>query len=110
MFSPLIQQLIDNLKCLPGVGTKSAQRMAFHLLERHREKGLNLAKALEASLTQVGHCKRCRTFCETELCQLCSHPKRNQNLLCVVETPVDVMAIEQSNSFNGLYFVLMGHL
>lgn len=110
MFSPLIQQLIDSLKFLPGVGPKSAQRMAFYLLERQREKGLTLSKALQEALTQVGRCQRCYTFCETPLCELCSNTKRNQALLCVVETPADVIAIEQTNSYFGLYFVLMGHL
>lgn len=110
MFSPLIQQLIQALRCLPGVGPKSAQRMAFHLLERDRENGLSLATVLQQTLTQVGHCKRCCTFSETELCTLCSNSNRDISLLCVVETPADVMAIEQISSYRGYYFVLMGHL
>lgn len=111
-YSPLIDQLIDALRCLPGVGPKSAQRMAFYLLERGRSNGRNLSRALESAMTQVGHCQRCRTFCETELCQLCSAPpgKRNQHLLCIVESPADVLAIEQTAGYKGLYFVLMGHL
>ncbi len=110
MFSPLVQQLIEALRCLPGVGPKSAQRMAFHLLERARENGLNLGDTLKQALTQVGHCKRCRTFSEQELCNLCANTSRNTKQLCVVETPADVIALEQTGSFRGLYFVLMGHL
>lgn len=110
MFSPLIQQLIQALRCLPGVGPKSAQRMAFHLLERDRENGLALAKTLQQTLTQVSRCQRCRTFSETDLCTLCSNSNRDSSLLCIVETPADVIAIEQISSYRGYYFVLMGHL
>lgn len=110
MFSPLITQLITHLRCLPGVGPKSAQRMAFHLLERNRDSGLLLAKALEKTLNEVGHCQKCRTFSETECCTLCTNPSRNAKILCVVETPADIIAIEQTGSFRGYYFVLMGHL
>lgn len=110
MFSPLIQQLIDALRCLPGVGPKSAQRMTLHLLERDRDNGLNLARVLQQSLTEIGHCQRCRTFSETDICLLCNNSSRDISLLCVVETPADVMAIEQISSYRGLYFVLMGHL
>jgi recombination protein RecR len=110
LFSPLIQQLIDALRCLPGIGPKSAQRMTLHLLERDRDNGLNLARVLQQSLTEIGHCQRCRTFSETDLCLLCNNPSRDLSLLCVVETPADVMAIEQISSYRGLYFVLMGHL
>ncbi len=110
MFSPLIQELIQALRCLPGVGPRSAQRMALHLLERDREKGLSLAQILQTTLTQVGHCRQCRTLSEVELCALCNNPGRDQNMLCIVETPADVMALEQIGSYRGLYFVLMGHL
>jgi len=110
MFSPLLEQLVTAFRCLPGVGPKSAQRMAFHLLERDRDKGLSLAKILETALINVGHCQQCRTFSETDTCTLCSNPKRDREILCIVETPADVMAIEQTGSFRGLYFVLMGHL
>lgn len=109
-FSPLIDQLINALRCLPGVGPKSAQRMAFHLLERNRGGGQALATVLSEALVQVGHCKRCRTFSETELCRLCSDEKRDNHLLCIVETPADVIAIEQSGAYRGYYFVLLGHL
>lgn len=110
MLSPLIQQLIQGLRCLPGVGPRSAQRMAFHLLERDRDNGIALAKILQEALTKVGHCENCRTFSETKICHLCANPARDPNLLCIVETPADVIAIEQLGSFRGLYFVLMGHL
>lgn len=110
VFSPLIDDLINALRCLPGVGVKSAQRMAFFLLERGRDQGQHLAQSLQQSLSQVGHCQQCHTFSETDICQLCANPKRDTSLLCVVESPIDVLAIEQSGSFNGLYFVLMGHL
>lgn len=110
MFTPLVQQLIHQLRCLAGVGPKSAQRIAFQLLERNRHAGLNLAKTLEQALTQVGHCQRCNTFSEQVLCNLCMDAKRNQKQLCVVETPADVYALEQTHSYQGLYFVLMGHL
>lgn len=110
MFSPLIQELIQALRCLPGVGPRSAQRMALHILERDREKGLALAQILQTAIDQIGHCRHCRTLSETELCALCDNPSRDQRLLCIVETPADVMAIEQIGSYHGLYFVLMGHL
>ncbi len=109
-FSPLINQLIAALRCLPGVGPKTAQRMAFHLLERERSGGLSLAKILEEAIANVKHCHRCRTLSETELCLLCANTNRDQTLLCVVETPADVFAIEQTGSYRGLYFVLMGRL
>lgn len=110
MFTPLVQQLIDNLRCLAGVGPKSAQRIAFQLLERQREAGLSLARTLEQALIKVGHCQRCRTFSEEPICNLCSNEQRNQKQLCVVETPTDVFALEQTHTYKGLYFVLMGHL
>lgn len=110
MFSPLIQQLIQALRCLPGVGPRSAQRMTLHLLERDRENGLALASILEKALTQIGRCKNCRTFSESDICSLCANTNRDHTLLCIVETPADVVALEQIGSFRGLYFVLMGHL
>lgn len=109
-FSPLIDQLILALRCLPGVGPKSAQRMALHLLERERSAGMALAKVLEQAITQVGHCQRCRTLSESALCTLCANPARDRTLLCIVETPMDVIALEQTGSYRGQYFVLMGRL
>lgn len=109
-FSPLIDQLITALRCLPGIGPKSAQRMAFHLLERERSAGLSLAKALETAIERVGHCESCRTLSETTLCSLCNNANRDASLLCIVETPTDVIAIEQTGSYRGYYFVLMGRL
>lgn len=110
MFTPLVQQLIHHLRCLAGVGPKSAQRMAFQLLERNREAGLSLAKTMIEALTNVAHCQRCHNFSEHPLCTLCTDPNRDPNQLCIVETPVDVFALEQTHSYKGLYFVLMGHL
>lgn len=108
--SDLIEQLVNALCCLKGVGRKSAQRMAFALLQRDRDNGLTLATTLEQALNRVGHCRSCRTFSETELCQLCDNPRRDATTLCVIETPLDVMAIEQTGNYRGRYFVLMGHL
>ncbi|MCO4798942.1 MAG: recombination protein RecR [Colwelliaceae bacterium] len=110
-FSPLVQELINSFKCLPGVGAKSAQRMAFHLLERNRIGGKKLAESLAKAMDNIGHCKQCRTFTEAELCDICLSPKRQlSEQLCIVETPADVIAIEQTGEFQGLYFILMGHL
>lgn len=110
-FSPLVSELIESLKCLPGVGPKSAQRMAFQLLERNRNKGARLGQALIEAMDKVGHCRVCRTYTEDDICQLCTSTKRiDSGLLCVVESPADVIAIEQTGEFGGLYFVLMGHL
>lgn len=109
-FSPLIDQLVDALRCLPGVGPKSAQRMAFHLLERDREGGIKLSEKLDAAMTGVGRCNRCRTLTEADLCEICANSRRDQQTICVVENPSDVVALEQSGSYRGLYFVLMGHL
>lgn len=106
----LLAQLIESLRCLPGVGPKSAQRMAFHVLERDRAGGQKLAKVLEESIQRIGHCARCRTLTEHEQCRLCTNPQREQHSLCVVESPTDVMAIEQATDFRGLYFVLGGRL
>lgn len=109
-FSPLIEGLVDGLRCLPGVGPKSAQRMALHLLERDREGAAALAQALVAAMDGVGHCERCRNFSEEELCAICRDQRRDVHTICVVESPSDVVAIEQSASYRGQYFVLMGHL
>jgi recombination protein RecR len=108
--SPLLQQLIDALKCLPGVGPKSAQRMAFHLLERDRQGATRLAGSLLEAVEKIGHCDVCRTLSENTVCDICSSATRDNSLLCVVETPVDVIAIENISDFRGKYFVLMGHL
>lgn len=109
-FSPTLQNLIDALRCLPGVGPKSAQRMTLHLLERDRDAALHLASALRDAVEKIGHCRQCRNFTELEICEICSDPKRDNSVICVVETPADVLAIEQSGSFHGLYYVLMGRL
>lgn len=110
MFSPLIDELIAALRVLPGVGPKSAQRMAFHLLERNRAGASNLAHALQRAVAQVARCRQCRTLTEQPLCRICANPRRESGILCVVENPADVLALEQAGSFNGLYFVLHGHL
>ena len=107
---PLLTQLIESLRCLPGVGPKSAQRMALHLLERNREGGLQLASVLVEAMGKIGRCKQCRDLTELETCALCASPRRDQTLLCVVESPVDVLAIEQATAYNGRYFVLLGRL
>lgn len=110
MFSPLIKELIDSLRCLPGVGPRSSQRMALHLLERDRDGAIRLAKALMEAAEGVGRCQQCRTLSEDELCAICANPGREVETLCVVENPSDVMAFEQAGGFAGRYFVLMGHL
>ena len=107
---PLLNQLIESLRCLPGVGPKTAQRMALHLLERNREGGLQLASVLVDALEKIGRCKRCRDLTELEICSICSNAGRDQSLLCVVESPVDVLAIEQATAYRGHYFVLLGRL
>jgi recombination protein RecR len=109
-FSPLIDQLVQALRCLPGVGPKSAQRMAFHLLERNREGGLQLAEMLQTALSEVGHCSQCHTLTELDICGICADQRRDHTTLCVVESPADVLALEQAGSYRGIYFVLMGHL
>lgn len=109
-FAPALDRLIDALRCLPGVGAKSAQRMAFHLLLREREGGRHLAEAIDAALENIGHCRQCRMFSETDLCEICRSERRDARVVCVVESPADVMAIEQHTNFRGHYFVLMGHL
>lgn len=105
-----IQELVDALRCLPGVGPKSAQRMTLHLLERDRDGASALSQALAQALEKVGRCNTCRNFTELSVCELCSDTRRDDSLLCVVETPGDVFALEQSGGYRGLYFVLMGHL
>ena len=107
---PLFDQLMDALRCLPGVGPKSAQRMAFYLLERDRDGGRRLAMILAQAMENIGRCRRCRTLTESELCHLCASSKRDRTTLCVVETPADVLAIEQATDYRGLYFVLGGRL
>ncbi len=108
--APLLEQLIDALRCLPGVGQKSAQRMAYHLLERDREGGLRLAGALAEAVERVGHCESCRDFSETPLCPICASSSRDRSLLCAIESPADRLVIEQATGFRGLYFVLQGRL
>lgn len=109
--SPLLESLMESLRCLPGVGPKSAQRMAFQLLQRDRSGGMRLAQALTRAMSEIGHCADCRTFTEQEICTICANLRRQQNgLICVVETPADIHAIEQTGQFAGRYFVLMGHL
>lgn len=110
MYGPLIDELIDALRCLPGVGPKSAQRMALHLLERDRAGAERLSAAVAEAASKVGRCRRCRTLTEQDECTICANPARNQQLLCVLETPADLFAIEQSGSYRGRYFVLLGHL
>lgn len=106
----LINDLILALRCLPSVGPKSAQRMAFHLLERNRAGARALAQALMAAMDNIHHCASCRSLSEADLCRLCADPRRDRSLLCVVETPADVLAVDRATDYKGLYFVLMGHL
>lgn len=110
IYSPLLLRLMDTLRCLPGVGPRTAQRMAFQLLERERDNGRALAAALVEAMDKIGHCQRCRMLTEATTCSICESHQRDKSLLCVVETPADVAAIEQSAGYSGLYFVLMGHL
>ncbi len=107
---PLLDQLIEALRCLPGVGPKSAQRMALHLLERDREGGRHLSTVLDAAMERIGRCRDCRNLTENEVCRVCANPQRDDALLCVVESPSDVIAIEQATGYQGRYFVLMGRL
>jgi len=109
-YSPALARLMGAFRRLPGVGPKTAQRMAFHLLERDREGALELSRALGAAIESIGHCRRCRMLTDGELCPICSNPQRDAGLLCVVESPADVAAVEQSGGYRGRYFVLMGHL
>ncbi len=108
--SPAIEALKQALRRLPGVGPKSAQRMAFHLLARDRDGARQIAEALRVAIERVGHCRRCNDFSEEEICPLCASARRDQSMLCVVESPADLSSIEQSSAFNGQYFVLMGRL
>lgn len=108
-FSPLIRQLIEAFRVLPGVGQKTAQRMALQLLERDRSGGQRLAQALSQAMDGVGYCRSCRTLSEEEVCHLCNDPRRDDNLLCIVQGPMDVFAVEQTG-YRGRYFVLKGHL
>lgn len=109
-FSPLVDHLLESLRVLPGVGPKTAQRMALHLLERDREGGRRLARILAQAVEEVGYCRRCRTLTEEELCLLCRSTRRDERLLCVVESPADMLAIEEAGGYQGQYFVLHGHL
>ncbi len=108
--SPLLQALIESLKCLPGVGPKSAQRMAFHLLERDRQGARKLSASLLQAVEEIGHCQQCRTLSEAPCCEICSNPGRDASQLCVLETPADILAIEHMGDYRGRYFILMGHL
>ena len=109
-YSPLLVRLIDTLCCMPGIGRKSAQRIAFHLLERDRDGAGKLAQALSEAVAGIGHCRQCRMFTDRKLCDICSSPGRDESQLCVVESPADVMAVEDATGYRGHYFVLMGHL
>jgi recombination protein RecR len=109
-YSPALARLIEAFRCLPGVGPKSAQRMAFHLLERNRDGARELFRALDAAVSSVGQCRRCRMLTDGELCPICAAAQRDHSQICIVESPADVIAIEQSGSFRGTYFVLLGHL
>jgi recombination protein RecR len=108
--SPHLARLIEALRALPGVGPKTAQRMAFHLLQDGRPGARVLTTALDAALVSVTRCRRCRMLTEGELCTICAAPLRDATLLCAVESPADVVAVESSGSYRGRYFVLMGHL
>jgi recombination protein RecR len=109
-YPPRLAGLIEALRRLPGVGPRSAQRMAFHLIEKDREGAALLAAAIGAALDGIGRCSRCRMFTEAELCEICRAPSRDAGLLCIVETPADVVAVETGSGYTGRYFVLMGHL
>lgn len=110
MYGNLIDQLIDSLRVLPGVGAKSAQRMALQLLERDKVGASRLAESIVEALDKVGRCGSCRNLTEHEMCGICSNPRRKAAQICVVENPADLYAIEQAGSFQGKYFVLLGHL
>lgn len=109
-FSPLVAELMESLRRLPGVGPKSAQRLALHMLQRDREGARRLASALNAAADRVGHCAECRTLTEEPVCGLCRNPQRDHSLLCVVEWPQDMLSLENSGAYRGLYFILMGRL
>lgn len=108
--SPLINRLIESLRCLPSVGPKSAQRMAYHLLEHNRQGASQLANDLLEAIEHIGHCEQCRTLCETSICDICNSASRDQSTICVVESPADVQVVEQVADYRGVFFVLMGHL
>lgn len=108
--SPLLDELVDALRALPGVGAKTAQRMAHHLLERNRDGGRRLARVLSEAMQRIGNCARCRNFSEDETCGLCRNASRDTQLLCAVEAPADQAAIEQATGYRGHYFVLLGRL
>lgn len=110
MTSSLLEQLIEALRVLPGVGNKTAQRMAYHLLEREREGGQRLSEILAVALENIGHCAQCRDFTEGEICAICANGSRDRHLLCAVESPADRLAIEQATGYRGVYFVLQGRL
>lgn len=105
-----LESLIEALRCLPGIGPKSAQRMAYYLIQRDRPGAQNLADALQRALLSLRHCQRCNTLTENELCERCASPRRNPSLLCVVETPIDMNMMEQTHAYSGLYYVLMGRV
>src|SRR6056300_919642 len=108
--TPKLQALIESLRRLPGVGPKTAQRMALHLLERDRDAAMAISNALADAAEGIGECQQCHSLSETAVCDICEHPGRDRTLLCVLESPIDLMAIEQTGGFAGLYFVLGGHL
>ena len=110
MSASLLEQLIESLRVLPGVGQKTAQRMAYHLLEREREGGKHLSAILAQALERIGHCAQCRDFTEGELCAICASASRDRHLLCCVESPADRLAIEQATGYRGVYFILQGRL
>lgn len=105
-----LEALIQALRCLPGVGPKSAQRMAYHLLQRDQDGARRLAESMKNAVENVRHCNMCNTFTEAEICEICASPRRDRSLLCVVETPGDLLMMEQTQTYRGLYFVLMGRL
>ena len=107
--STYLEKLIDALRCMPGIGKKSAQRIAYYLLQRNRDGARHLARVMSEAMDKIGYCSRCRTFSDTDICKLCDSQKRDRSLLCIVESPADVYAIEGAE-YQGLYFVLQGHL
>lgn len=108
--SSLLKALIESLRCLPGVGARTAQRMAFHLLENDRRSGERLAEVMGRAMREIKQCSRCRTLTEHDTCRICANPARHATLLCVVEHPSDVVAVEQATGYRGYYFVLGGRL
>lgn len=110
MSDPLVEELLQALRCLPGVGSRTAQRMALHLLERDRRGGERLAGVLERAMREIRRCDRCRNFTAAGICDICASTRRSDSVLCIVETPGDVLAIEQATAFDGRYFVLLGRL